>query len=103
MAVKYTQEKIDQLLNLYNRGEGLSTEEIARQLDLSTRSVVAKLSSLGVYIPKRYLNKRGEPPRSKETLIEDLARVLDVEIFRLDSLEKVNKAVILLLIQKYTK
>jgi hypothetical protein len=99
--MKYTREKIEQLTKMYNGGEGTSVEEIAETLETTPRSVVAKLSSLGVYKPKRYLNKRGEPPRKKDELIDDLALVLGCDPFKLDSLEKVNKSVILYLIDRY--
>lgn len=98
-TIKYTREICDRIVKEYK--EGLGVEEIARGLDTSPRSVIAKLSSLGVYQPKPYLNKRGEPPRKKEELLDDLAQVLGVDLWRLESLEKANKSVILLLIDIY--
>jgi hypothetical protein len=75
----------------------VSTEELAAQLDVPVRSVIAKLSSLGVYQKKSYLNKRGEVPVKKEEYIDRLAVLLNVSIDRLESLEKVNKNVLKLL------
>jgi hypothetical protein len=62
------------------------------------RSLIAKLSSLGVYQKKGYLTKRGEPPIKKGEHIEKLAELLKVNPEVLDSLEKVNKGVLVLLI-----
>jgi Mn-dependent DtxR family transcriptional regulator len=98
-TVKYTKEICEQIVREYK--EGRRVEEIAQTLDTSPRSVIAKLSSLGVYQPKPYLNKRGEAPRKKEDLLDDLAQVLGVDLWRLESLEKANKSVILLLIEAY--
>lgn len=64
------------------------------------RSLIAKLSSLGVYEKKGYLTKRGEVPVKKGEHIETLAELLDVAPEMLESLEKVNKSVLVLLINK---
>lgn len=93
--MKYTPEVTTKLVADYQAG--VSTEELAAQLDVPVRSVIAKLSSLGVYQKKSYLNKRGEVPIKKEEYIDRLAVLLNVSIDRLESLEKVNKNVLKLL------
>lgn len=93
--MKYTPEVTNKLVADYQAGA--STEELAAQLDVPVRSVIAKLSSLGVYQKKSYLNKRGEVPIKKEEYIDRLAILLNVNIDRLESLEKVNKNVLKLL------
>lgn len=93
--MKYTPEVTTKLVADYQAG--VSTEELAAQLDVPVRSVIAKLSSLGVYQKKSYLNKRGEVPVKKEEYIDRLAVLLNVSIDRLESLEKVNKNVLKLL------
>ncbi len=93
--MKYTPEVTNKLVVDYQAG--VSTEELAAQLDVPVRSVIAKLSSLGVYQKKPYLNKRGEVPIKKEEYIDRLAVLLNVSIDRLESLEKVNKNVLKLL------
>lgn len=67
------------------------------------RSVIAKLSSLGVYKKKEYLTKRGEVPIKKEEYIERIAILLEVSSEILESLEKVNKSVLALLAAKLEK
>ena len=67
------------------------------------RSVIAKLASLGVYKKKEYLTKRGDVPVKKEEYIERIAVLLDVNAEMLESLEKVNKAVLALLETKLAK
>jgi hypothetical protein len=93
--MKYTPEITQQLLNQHLAG--VPVPELARTLGVPERSVIAKLSSLGVYQRKTYLNKRGEPPEKKEVLIEKIAKLLDCNLELLESLEKANKNVLLLL------
>jgi DNA-directed RNA polymerase specialized sigma subunit len=96
--MKYTKEVTDRLIAEYERET--PTEEIAKLLDVPERSVIAKLSSLGVYKKKTYLNKRGEVPIKKSEHIERIAQLLEVNSEILESLEKVNKTVLQLLEQR---
>jgi hypothetical protein len=93
--MKYTKEQTELLTELYLAEKPVA--EIALALETSERSVIAKLSNLGIYKKKEYLTKRGEPPVKKEELVEMIADLLDVELDKLESLEKVNKSVLLLL------
>ena len=95
--MKYTKETTEQIIAQYR--DGTPVEEIAAALDVPPRSVIAKLSSLGVYQKKSYLNKRGEVPVKKEVYIEQVADLLEVEVDRLESLEKCNKSVLQLIIK----
>lgn len=123
--MKYTKELTDQLLHLYTVTQ-LSVPECAAALTLSLseneakraaeagtpaettevvpdRSVIAKLSSLGVYKKKEYLTKRGEVPVKKEEYIDRIALLLDVNAEFLESLEKVNKGVLQLISTKLSE
>lgn len=93
--MKYTDEQTEQLLHHHSLGE--SVPDLGARFNVPTRSIIAKLSQLGVYHRKPYLTKRGEPPVSKEQLVSRLAELLGVELDRLESLEKCNKSVLLLL------
>jgi len=93
--MKYTNEITNKLVEDYKRG--LTVEELATTLQVPSRSIIAKLSSLGVYQRKVYTNKRGELPQKKSEIIERLATLLQVDSERLESLEKVNKTVLLLI------
>lgn len=93
--MKYTKEITDSIVQQYQQGAKVS--EIAHSLGVPDRSVIAKLSSLGVYTKKKYLNKRGEVPVKKWEHIEQLAQTLGVPSDQLESLEKVNKSVLILL------
>ena len=93
--MKYTKEITDKLIADYLAE--IPVEDIAAELDVQPRSVIAKLSSLGVYKKKEYRTKRGEIPVKKEEYIERIAKLLNVSLDVLESLEKVNKNVLALL------
>ena len=101
--MKYTQELTKKIVQDYS--QGISPKEIAESLTLSLntgevvpeRSVIAKLSSLGVYKKKAYLTKRGLQPVKKSEYIEQIAELLEVNSEILESLEKVNKGVLALI------
>lgn len=93
--MKYTKEITDKLVEDYK--SGVTVDELAQQLQVPNRSIIAKLSSLGAYHKKQYLNKLGTPPQKKSEIIERLANLLEVDSERLESLEKVNKQVLLLI------
>ena len=99
--MKYTKEITDRMIADYQAGVAAAT--IAVDLDVPERSVIAKLSSLGVYQKKSYVNKRGEVPIKKAEHIERIADLLEVNLELLESLEKVNKQVLKLIEDKLTK
>lgn len=93
--MKYTPESTKQLLEDFESGQ--TPQEIAEKLNVPARSVIAKLSSLGVYTKKAYVNKRGEMPVKKDQYIERIAELLGVNLELMESLEKANKNVLILL------
>ena len=90
--MKYTKEITDRLIEQYKTG--VQVQKIAQDLEVPERSVIAKLSSLGVYQKKAYLNKRGEVPTKKSEHIENIAKLLNMNPELLESLEKVNKGIL---------
>ena len=93
--MKYTKEITDKIVEDYK--SGITVAQIANTLTVPDRSIIAKLSSLGVYQKKTYVNKRGEVPVKKYEMIEELAQLLQVPSDQLESLENVNKSVLILL------
>lgn len=96
--MKYTNEITEKIKNDY--AAGISAAMIADTLNVPEKSVIAKLSSLGVYKKKEYRTKRGEVPVKKEEYITRIAKLMDVMPEQLESMEKVNKSV-LILIEKH--
>jgi Zn-dependent peptidase ImmA (M78 family) len=93
--MKYTPESTKQLIADYQAG--VTVQALAHDFEVPERSIIAKLSSLGVYQKKQYLNKRGEVPTKKSQHIERIAELLEVNCELLESLEKVNKQVLIMI------
>ena len=85
--MKYDQETIDKIVADYKAGVPVA----------DTQSVIAKLSSLGVYVKKQYKNKRGEVPIRKEAYLIRIAALMQVNLEMVESLEKCNKNVLIML------
>ncbi len=98
MALKYTKEITDKLIADYEAG--IPVDEIAAALETPTRSVIAKLASLGVYKKKAYVNKLGDVPIKKEKYVEALSTSLEIDYELCESLEKVTKHVLIALCKK---
>ena len=93
--VKYTPELVNTIKTRYLESPSTETvKELSKELDIPERSIIAKLSSLGVYQKKQYVNKRGEIPVKKEEYIERIAKLLDMNVELMESLEKVTKTVL---------
>jgi hypothetical protein len=93
--MKYTTESTRQLIADYQAG--VTVQALAQALEVPERSIIAKLSSLGVYQKRQYLNKRGEVPTKKAEHIERIAQLLHCNLELLESLEKVNKQVLIMI------
>jgi len=91
--VKYTQEITKKLLKDYVELQ-IPVEVIAEELKVQKRSVIAKLSDLGVYKRAPYLDKTGKKPIRKSEYIASIALTLNCSVDELDSLEKVNKRIL---------
>ena len=78
----------------------MPVEQIAEALEVPVRSVISKLSSLGVYKKKVYLTKRGETPVKKSEYIERIANALDMDLELLESLEKANKSLLMVISER---
>lgn len=99
--MKYTKEITDRLVEGYKTGQ--SVKILAETLQVPERSIIAKLSSLGVYQKKTYLNKRGEVPVKKSEHIDRIAQLLNMNPELLESLEKVNKVVLVAIETELTR
>jgi transcription initiation factor TFIIIB Brf1 subunit/transcription initiation factor TFIIB len=97
--MKYDKETTARLLELYGDGTSTKLDDIAAALSVPKRSVIAKLSSLGLYKKAPYVTKQGLPPIKKEEYIEKIAAALEVNLELLESLEKCNKNVLKLLLE----
>ena len=90
--VKYTPELLGAIEFRFKNGA--SIKDLGAEFGIPERSLIAKLSSIGLYKRKPYVNKQGHPPIKKEEYVERIAKLLGKDICLLESLEKVNKSVL---------
>lgn len=92
----YTEEETEFLLDYYSKAEDKqkSIEELSEKLQKPRRSIIGKLSRLGVYEKKVYLTKRGDPPITKLELVAMLAEEHEWNLPELEGLEKAPKEVL---------
>jgi len=93
--MKYSKEETQLLIESF--AKGLTVPELCLMFEVPERSIIAKLSSLGLYTRKSYLTKQGEPPVKKEEYLQRIAELLGVSCDILESLEKANKSVLILI------
>lgn len=90
----YSPELVAALLEAFETEK--DPKKLALQFNLPERSVISKLSSLGVHKKRPYLNKLGQLPIKKDEYISRISRILGANV---DSLSKVNKSVLAKLYQ----
>jgi hypothetical protein len=71
--------------------ENKDTDSLAVQFGKSSRSIIAKLSRMGIYVKPEYTTKTGDTPISKEEIVANIATLIDANVETLESLEKANK------------
>ena len=93
-TTKYTPEQTTTALEAY--AQGASAEQIAEQLQKSTKSVVAKLVREGVYV-----KPVAAPTRTRKLdLVHELAALLELNATELESLEKAQHSALLMVVEK---
>lgn len=99
--MKYDKETTELMVTDYQNGT--SVEQLSEKYDAPVKSIIAKLSHLGVYKKKIYTNKLGQNPIKKEEYIERIAELLNVNLELIESLEKANKGVLVILEKALSK
>lgn len=74
-----------------------NTDALALQFGKTSRSIIAKLSRMGVYVKPEYKTKTGETPISKEEIVANIATLIQADVEVLESLEKANKTALQLI------
>ena len=92
MATNYTEEQVNQMIASYQEEPTRTTvDNLAKNLNKSTKSIIGKLSREGVYRKAVYKTKTGELPITKAEIIVELAEVLSTDSIKLMGLEKAPK------------
>ena len=93
MAVNYTQDQVEYIVNQYRLNPSRETvETLAINMDKSVKSIIGKLSREGVYKKTENTTKTGEKPITKQELVKELAELLAIDVTALAGLEKSPKA-----------
>ena len=88
-AVNYTDEMVETIVSVYEAApERATVDALAEKFGKTPRSIIAKLSTLGIYKAPARVTKTGAPVVKKETLVAEINNKLGVE---LPSLVKANK------------
>ena len=85
----YTPEEVEYLVDEYEKTKDANA--IAEKLGKSPRSVIGKLSRLGIYEKKQYVGKTGERPVTKLEYCARIAQCLEMDV---EGLEKAPKEVL---------
>jgi len=85
-TVNYTEAQVREVVEAYKAGTAVET--IAEAVGKSVRSVVAKLSREGVYVPKA--RAKGEGRVTKADLVNRVAAAVGVDATALESLTKAS-------------
>jgi len=93
----YTNEETTKAIDLFNANTEL--DEIALQLGKSVKSVIAKLSQAGVYHAKAKTAAKAKGA-TKADIVAKLAAELQVDVAKLESLNKATKDTLELILEK---
>jgi hypothetical protein len=89
----YTAEQEAVMLQAYTANPAQSTVEmLAADMGKNVRSIVAKLSRMGIYKKKEYVTKTGEKAVSKNEHADAIGAILRLNENDTDSLAKANKS-----------
>jgi|SaaInlStandDraft_2_1057019.scaffolds.fasta_scaffold02202_1 hypothetical protein len=83
------EEKLRQIYDSEDNEE--SVKFLVKSLNRSKRSVIGKLSKMGLYKKKPYQTKAGEAPITKKQMVVLIASALEYEYEQLEGLEKTPK------------
>lgn len=79
--MSYTDEQTAEIVAEYEANPSRETvDAIAARIDKSVRSVIAKLSSAGVYQTPQRTTKTGEPIEKKEEMVVQISTWLGIDV-----------------------
>ena len=88
-VVNYTVEMVETIVSVYEAApERATVDALAEKFGKTPRSIIAKLSTLGIYKAPARVTKTGAPVVKKEALVAEIVAAIGVE---LPSLVKANK------------
>lgn len=90
-SANYTQEMVDTISSDYSANPTRATvDALAEKFNKTPRSIIAKLSALGIYVKVERVTKRGEPVVRKDELVAQVQESLGFEVPSLAKMTKVD-------------
>ena len=90
-SANYSQEMVDTISSDYSANPTRATvDALAEKFDKTPRSIIAKLSALGIYVKAERVTKRGEPVVRKDELVAQVQESIGVELPSLVKMTKVD-------------
>ena len=90
-SANYTQEMVDTISSDYSANPTRATvDALADKFDKTPRSIIAKLSALGIYVKAERVTKRGEPIVRKDELVAQVQKSVGFEVPSLAKMTKVD-------------
>ena len=90
-SANYTQEMVEFISDQYTAVPTRATvDALAEKFNKTPRSIIAKLSALGLYIKAERVTKRGEPVVRKDELVAQVQASVGVELPSLAKMTKVD-------------
>lgn len=105
----YTTEQINEIIATYKAAgpeyedQQAAIEQLADKLGQSVHSIRAVLVGAKIYKSKKYVNKSGKQPITKDNLVNKMEDYFDLMPGRLESLTKANKTVLKWLMKEFIK
>lgn len=98
VAKNYTDDMVERMEQVYSANPTRATaEELAEELDKPVRSIIAKLSSMGIYKAQARMTKTGAPIVRKADIVNQIEAALGTEM---PTLAKASKIDLLILKEK---
>jgi len=96
-APNYTEDQMKEMLLMYNSTDSESNranavEFLARDFGKPVRSIIAKLSNMGVYVKPEPKTKDGKPIVKKDATADAIGAVLQMTEAETTSMAKANKS-----------
>lgn len=96
-SANYTEQMIADIQARYEADPTRATvDALATEFDKTARSIIAKLSAMGIYKKPEPVTKRGEPIVKKEVYVAQIQKALGREF---PTLEKVSKADLIAMVE----
>lgn len=87
----YSEDMIATMTERYTANPNRATvDALAEEFDKTARSVISKLSTLGIYQKAERVTKRGEPIIKKEVYIAQIQEALGIELASFDKMTKAD-------------